>query len=162
MYGTPQKLPPNSILLRPHWQYHVKRCGTRRSRQCADGSVCAEPALHALADTYAACVDQPVQRLFLALSDLLNHQIYGGDAWDAYAHSPADFKIPTFVSIDDQYYDWYESKYGTKLDRTKVLPVQKAIQGHPESGRIWANYIDSILTSPELNFTSTTHDRCIY
>ena len=31
MYGDPQFLPPKSILLRPHWQYHIKRDGTRCS-----------------------------------------------------------------------------------------------------------------------------------
>ena len=91
MYGDPQFLPPKSILLRPHWQYHIKRDGTRRSRQCADGSPKAAPILHALADSYSACVDQPVQRMFLAISALKNYRIYGSDATDAYAHSPADF-----------------------------------------------------------------------
>ena len=105
MYGDPQFLPPKSILLRPHWQYHIKRDGTRRSRQCADGLPKAAPILHALADSYSACVDQPVQRMFLAISALKNYRIYGGDATDAYAHSPADFARPTFVSIDDQYFD---------------------------------------------------------
>ena len=43
-----------------------------------------------------------------------------------------------------------------------VLPVLKAIQGHPESGRLWEEHINKILFSPELNFTTTTHDHCIY
>ena len=100
--------------------------------------------------------------MFLVISALKNYCIYGGDATDAYAHSPADFARPTFVSIDDQYFDWYEKKYGKRLDRKKVLPVLKAIQGHPESGRIWEEYINNILASPELGFTNTTHDRCIF
>ena len=37
-----------------------------------------------------------------------------------------------------------------------------ALQGHPESGRLWEEHINKILTSPELGFRHTTHDRCIY
>ena len=60
MYGQPIPLPQNCVLLRPHWQYHVKRCGVRRSRQCADGSKQSAPILHAIIDAYSACVNQPV------------------------------------------------------------------------------------------------------
>ena len=70
--------------------------------------------------------------------------------------------MPTFVSIDDPYAEWYKARHGVDLDRTMVLPVLKAIQGHVESGRIYEEYINEILFSPELNFKSTTHDRCIY
>ena len=75
MYGDPQFLPPKSILLRPHWQYHIKRDGTRRSCQCVDRSLKAAPILHALADSYSACVNQPVQRMFLAIYNLKNYPI---------------------------------------------------------------------------------------
>ena len=112
MYGTPQFLPSDDskyALLRPQWQHHVKRCGTCRSRQCVDGSNRSQPLLHALANSYSSCVYQPVQRLFFALSALLNHRLFGGDARDAYAHANGDFSIPTFVSIDDAYAEWYES-----------------------------------------------------
>ena len=49
-----------------------------------------------------------------------------------------------------------------KLDRSLVLPVLKAIQGHPEAGRLWEEHINKILFSKDLNFTTTTHDHCIY
>ena len=115
MYGKPQYLPPKSdddddnplVLLRPHWQYHVKRCGTRRSRQCVDGSKRSDPVLHALANSDASCVDQPVQRLFLAISALKNNRLYGGDARDAFTHAFNNFTQPTFCAIDAQYAEWY-------------------------------------------------------
>jgi hypothetical protein len=43
---------------------------------------------------------QPVFRQFLALSAALNCRIYGGDAQDAFAHSPAP-TAPTYVAIDN-------------------------------------------------------------
>ena len=110
--------------------------------------------LYAIVDSYSACVNQPVQRLFFALSAILNHRLYGVDVCDAYAHSLGTYSAPTFVSIDDQYAEWYHNRYKNLpvLDCKLVLPVQKAIQGHPEDGRMWETHINSILFSPELNF----------
>ena len=88
MYSDPVDAPPNAIILRPHWQYAVKRDGQQRSRQCCDGSKRAAPRLHALAQTYSACVEEHVQRLFLAISAKENPMIYSGDASGAYSHSP--------------------------------------------------------------------------
>ena len=161
MYGSPVKRPADAIVLRPHWQYRVKGDGTRRSRNCCDGSPRSAPVLHGIASTYSSCVDQPVQRLFVALSAHLGFPIYGGDAKDAYAHSPPP-ENPTYVSIDDAYAEWYEHRFNKKVDRSHVLPVLHALQGHPESGRLWEQHINSILTSPELGFRHTTHDRTIY
>ena len=115
---------------------YVKRSGTRQSRQCVDGSKKSANILHVLtvADSYSSCVDQPIKLLFLAISAILIHKIFGGDATNAYAHSPGDFTTPTFVSIDEQHFEWHEARYKKKLNRSIVLPILKAIQGHPESG----------------------------
>ena len=40
--------PPRAIVLRPHWQYSIKRYGTRHSRNWCDGSPCAAPILSLL------------------------------------------------------------------------------------------------------------------
>ena len=161
MFGPPTFKPPGAIVLRPHWQYSIKRDGTRRSRNCCDGSPRSAPVLHGIASTYSSCVEQPVQRLFFALAAQMNYTVYGGDAIDAYAHSPPP-ETPTFVSIDDAYVDWYEARFKRKLDRSKVLPVLHALQGHPESGTLWEKHITAILKSPGLDFRGTTHDRSIY
>ena len=159
MYGSPVKRPPGATVLRPHWQYRVKGDGTRRSRNCCDGSPRAAPVLHGIAKTHSSCVEQPIQRLFFALAANMSYLVYGGDAQDAYAHSPPPAE-PTYVAIDDAYADWYENKYGKKIDRSLVLPVLHALQGHPESGRLWEEHINPILES--IGFRHTTHDRCIY
>ena len=70
--------------------------------------------------------------------------------------------VPTYVSINDAFADWYFWKTGRKIDRSKVLPVLHALQGHPESGKLWESHISLILFSPELNFKCTTHNRTIY
>jgi hypothetical protein len=106
-------------------------------------------------------VEQPIQRLFYAVAAQLNYHVFGGDAKDAYAHSPPP-RVPTYVHIDDAYADWYYARCGIPVDRKLVLPVQHALQGHPESGKLWEDHINSILFSSELSFQTTTHDRTIY
>jgi len=49
-----------------------------------------------------------------------------------------------------------------KLDRAQVLPVLHALQGHPESGKLWEKHITGILESAEFGSRSTTHDRSIH
>ncbi|MCE2996259.1 MAG: hypothetical protein LW863_11705 [Flammeovirgaceae bacterium] len=161
MYGPPMPRPARAVVLRPHWTYHIKRDGTRRSRNCCDGSPRSAPALHTLASTYSSCVEQPVQRMFFALAAHLGYRVYGADAQDAYAHSPPPDQ-PTYIAIDDQYADWYKARHGTNIDRSMVLPVQHALQGHPEAGRLWETHINHILRCPELHFRHTTHDKTIY
>ena len=66
------------------------------------------------------------------------------------------------MSIDKAYADWYENKFGKPVDRRLVLPVQHALQGHPESGQLWEEHINTMLADKTLNFQNTTHDKCIY
>ena len=106
-----------------------------------------------------SCVEQPVSCLFFALSAALNYTVYGGDAQDAFAHSPAP-KVPTFVQINDAFAEWYKSCFQLTLDHRQVLPVQHALQGHPEAARHWEEHILTILKA--IGFTSTTHERNIY
>eukprot|EP00957_Ditylum_brightwellii_P164682 12538694-Ditylum_brightwellii.AAC.1 len=65
----------------------------------------------------------------------------GAAATNTYAQSSPP-STPTFMSIDDQYYDWYKNKYNKDIDRRHVLPVLHALQGHPESGALWAKHVE--------------------
>ena len=49
-----------------------------------------------------------------------------------------------------------------KLDQSRALPVLGALQGHPESGKLWERHINNILLGPTLNVKHTTHDCAIY
>ena len=63
MFGDPidpLHILDNGIIMRPHWQYKMKRDGTRRSRMCCDGSKNAVPKLHTVASTWSSCVEMPV------------------------------------------------------------------------------------------------------
>ncbi len=132
MFGKPTNraaLPDNATILRPHWQYLVKRSEFCCSRMCCNGSKASAPQQNALASTWSSCVSLPIQCLILGMCADLGLVIYGGDATDAYAHSPAP--NDTYLTIDDAYADWYYNKYKIKFDCGHVLPVRHALQGHP-------------------------------
>ena len=102
MFGDPvdiSTLDKDAIILRPHWNYTIKKDGTRRSRLCGDGSKRAAPKLHDVAATWSSCVELPIQRMFLAICALKNLQIYGADVVDAYSHSPAEEE--TYLKVDN-------------------------------------------------------------
>ena len=158
MYGNPIYPPPGAIILRQHWNYSIKSDGTRKARNCCDGSPRAAPELK-LANTYSSCIEQPCMRLFFALCAHEGYICIKVDATNAYANSPPPAQ-PTFVFIDEQYADWYANRHGKPLSRDLVLPVQHALQGHPESGALWESFVNKVLSRH--GFTSTTHERSLY
>jgi hypothetical protein len=81
------------------------------------------------------------------------------DATNAYANVPPPNQ-PTFVVIDDQYADWYLARHGVAIPCDMVLPVQHALQGHPESGALKEKFVNSVIARH--GFTSTTHERSLY
>ena len=162
MFGDPINpvgLPKNAIILRPHWQYLVKCSCVRQSQMCCNGSKQAAPQLHAVASTWSLCIELPIQRLFLGICAQSGLTIYGGDATDAYAHSPAP--NDTYLALNDAYSEWYKDTKGIEISKRKVMPVYHALQGHPESGKMWMKLIDNIIIN-QLGFHTTTHNRCIY
>jgi hypothetical protein len=161
VFGEPCKRPPGAIVLRSHWANIVKPGGKRKARLCADGSRRAAPTLRTLANTYSSCIEQPCMRLFFALASARGYYIRSADCTNAYMQAPAP-SSQTYLTIDEAYSDWYEARFGKKLDPSLVLPIQKALQGHPEAGALWERHIVSILTGPELNLRSTTQERNLY
>ncbi|KAI2490990.1 Reverse transcriptase (RNA-dependent DNA polymerase) [Fragilaria crotonensis] len=129
MYGPPVHPPPGAIILRQHWNYSIKSDGTRKARNCCDGSPRAAPELK-LANTYSSCIEQPIMRLFFALCANEGYSIIKVDATNAYANSPPPDQ-PTFVYIDEQYADWYAVTYGIDISRDMVLPCPARFTGSP-------------------------------
>ena len=157
MYGKPIRRPRNVIVLRQVWSYTIKADGTRQARNCCDGSKINKGLKYAR--TYSACIGQTSQRLFFSLAASRNYIVMAGDATNAYAQSPPPSES-TYVNVDAPYIDWYEQKFGIKLTTDMVLPVQHALQGHPESGVLWATKISKHLL--DMGMINTDHEPCIY
>ena len=133
--------------------------GIKRACMCCNDSKKAAPQLHAVPSTWSSCVELPVKWMFMGIAVNDGLAVYGGDTTDAYTHSCAP--NDTFLAVDDAYNEWYKDNYGVDLSKRQVLPVQHALQGHPEIGKMWMHMIDNILIK-ELGFRTTTHDFCIY
>ena len=106
---NPITLPRNTVILRPHWNYVVKRSWVRLSRQCCNGSKFAAPLLHVIVSTWSSCVELPIQGMCIGLCAQKGLCIYDGDTPDVYAHTPSP-KVMTHLTIDDAYFEWYKEK----------------------------------------------------
>ena len=151
MYGEPCFPPKGAIILRQHWNYFLKADGIRKARNCC-------PQLK-LANTYSSCIEQPRMPLFFALCAHEGFISLKVDATNAYANSPPPDQ-PKFVYIDDQYADWYLARHGIALSRNMVLPVQHALQGHPESGALWEKFVKSVIARH--GFRAMVHEQSLY
>ena len=164
--GHPVPRPPKdplkpSQVFRLHWARLVKSSGVRKSRACLDGSKRAAPWLRMLVQTYSSCVDLACLRAFIALAVNRGYYICFGDVENAYQQSPPP-TIDCYLEIDDTVFDWYLRKFGKKLDKFKdVIPLYRALQGHPEAGVLWERMITDILIN-KMGFKNTTHEKNLY
>jgi hypothetical protein len=95
-----------------------------------------------LAHTYANSLDSSSERLFWAVAAYLGLIVVGADVSNAFAEVPAP-KAPLYMYIDDTYRDWWENhlKREPIPANHTVVQVYHAIQGHPESARLWENIL---------------------
>jgi hypothetical protein len=159
MFGKPIKRPPKSTVLPFVWTYLFKDGITPKARGTCNGGKRYGKAV-TLAHTYASCVEQPGARIFWSLAALHGMTVLGADAGNAFAEAPPPIQ-PFYMAIDDQFRNWWTESLGNApIPEGMVLPVQHAMQGHPEAPRLWEKHIVQILE--KLGFQSTTHEKCIY
>ena len=159
MFGEPEPRPSRANILCLIWTYLIKTDGTKKSRCCCNGNPGRKGSI-TLDHTYAACVEQPAQRVYWGLVALKQYIAIGADASNAFAEAPPP-KAPLYVLVDKPYREWYKKKHGKDIPKGYVLRVHHAIQGHPEAPRLWSTFIDEIIRI-KLNFVPTTHEKCLY
>ena len=160
MFGSPCKKPYHCNILPLLWVYLIKTDGTLKARCVCNGSP-RQKGTVTLGYTYAATVDQAGSRTFWALSALHNNIVIGADATNAFGEAQAP-KAPLFVTIDEQYRNWWQRKHpDVYLPKDFVLPVLKALQGHPEAPRLWGDLIHQILTQ-HVGLSCANHEPCLY
>ena len=129
-------------ILRIQWSNLVKPSGVRKCRACADGSKRSAPWLRQFAQTYASCIKQPCMRLFFAIAAAKGLIVTTADTTNAFQQSPPP-TTQCYLAIDDAYESWYQKRFGKTIDcRTHVIPLQKALQGHPEAGALWEKMME--------------------
>ena len=132
MFDDPATIPKanNTSILPMIWNYLIKNDGTKKARCVADGSPRQQGSI-TLANTYAACLEQPGSCLFWGITALKNLLAFGCDCSNAFAEAPAP-KAPLYLKIDRSYRQWWEHEKGGKLpDKDLYVKVNHTIQGHP-------------------------------
>ena len=160
MFGHPCPLPPNANVLNLLWDYRIKDDGTYKARMVCNGRPSNKNTV-IFGYTYAKSLDHVGSRIFWASAAAKNYIVLGADASNAFAEADPP-KHPLYVRVNQPYREWWsESMNQPEIPNGWVLPVHKALQGHPEAPRAWATKIDNILQQ-KLKFVPTTHEPCLY
>ena len=159
-FGEPEPRPKGANLLSLLWCYLVKDDGRKKARCVCNGNKNRRGTV-TLAETYAASLEQTASRVFWAATAINNFITIGADASNAFAEAPAPV-APLYVYADEQFRTWYAHRFPNRkpIPPGYVLRVKKALQGHPESPRLWAMLIDRIIQN--LNLKPCAHEPNLY
>ena len=163
-FGKSCPLPVGANVLDLLWTYLIKdeQEGKKRFKaRCVCNGKPSNKNTVIFGYTFAKMLDHVGSRIFWATAASKNFIVRGADASNAFAEAQAP-KIPLYVRIDTPFREWWTNyKRRPPIPEGYVLPVHKALQGHPESSRSWAILIDTILRK-DLNLKPTTHEPCLY
>ena len=158
MFQEPVQLPLNSNCLPLIWTYLIKEDGRKKARCVCNGSKCQKGCI-TLGMTYAGNVDQYSSKVFWAGTAIHNYITVGADITNAFAEAPPPV-APLYVYADDVYREWRHARGLPPVPPGYVIPVTRAIQGHPESARLWEKHIDKILR--KIGLVPSKHKPCLY
>lgn len=159
MFGTPVCLEDRNNVFHLVWTYTVKELDKRKKARCAcDGST-RGGKVRVLDYTYANCVDHTASRMFYAISAAENLLIFGADVCNAFSEAPAP-KQGFYIQPDRAFCEWWIYQGNPPIPEGYVIPVRRAMQGHPESPRLWEKWCDKMIRQHQ--FTPTTHEPCLY
>ena len=160
MFGSPVVVESNEAVFNLVWSYGIKAVDARKKARCTcDGSTCSGQ-VRILDETYANCVDQTSARLFYGIAAAENLIVYGADVSNAFAEAPPP-KQGFYIRPDRAFHEWWTiHKKRPPIPHGHMIPILSAMQGHPESPRLWEKHADAILR--EHGLTPTIHKPCLY
>ena len=161
MFGPPTSLPKDGEfnVLPFIWTYLEKACGRKKARGVCNGAPNQQGSI-TLDNTYAACLEQPANRIFWGTAAIENLTVWGADASNAFGEAPPP-KAPLYLRIDAVFREWWEARGRPPLrPDQQYVRVNHAIQGHPEAARLWQIFADKILFS--IGFKPTRQEPCLY
>jgi hypothetical protein len=117
-------------------------------------------AVKVLDKVYANCVDQTSAHLFYAVAAAENLLVFGSDVCNAFAKAPPP-KQGFYIRPNRAFNEWWENYKGKPpIPPGHVIPVLSAMQGHPESPRLWETHADAFLR--DIGLIPTVHKPCLY
>ena len=158
MFSEPQPIPPDTNCLPFMWNYMIKDDGTKKARAPCNGSPRMKGTV-TFGETYAASLEQTGAKIFWSVSATSGNVVIGADASNAFAEAPAPV-APLYMKLDQQFHSWWKSKGRPPIPNGYGVKVHKAIQGHPESPRLWASLINKIIV--DIGFRPCKHEPCLY
>lgn len=159
MFGTPCPIKDSAAVFHLIWTYVEKVLDKRKKARCTCDGSNRGGQVRVLDHTYANSIDQTSSRIFYAIAAVENLLVFGSDVSNAFGEAPAP-KQGFYIYPDKAFRAWWASKGRPPIPKGWVVPVLAAMQGHPESPRLWEKHIDKILRS--LGFVPTVHEPCLY
>jgi hypothetical protein len=98
-------------------------------------------------------------RQFYGIAAAENLLVYGADVGNAFVEAPPP-KQGAHIQPDHAFVEWWNARGFPSLLPGQVIPVMRAMQGHPESSRLWEKHIDRIIK--KRGFKPTVHKPCLY
>ena len=143
MFGDPIEVETREQVFDLVWTYLLKVLAARKkARMTCDGSAC-HGKVQVLDHTYANCVDHTSSRIVYAAAAAENLVIFGADVSNAFEEAPPP-KEGFYIHPDKAFNDWWtKHKKRPPIPPGDVIPVLKAMQGHPESPRRWEKFIEN-------------------
>jgi hypothetical protein len=160
MYSLPVQQSENDAVFHLVWTYDIKAVdGCKKAWCVCDGST-RSGKVQILAETYANCIDQTSAQLFYAVALAENLLIFGADVSNAFDKAPLP-KQPFFIRLDRAFCNWWTKHLKREpIPEGAIIPVLSAMQGRPESPRLWEKHADNILC--DIGLTPTVHEPCLY
>jgi hypothetical protein len=141
------------------WTYVVKELDDRKKARCTcDGST-RGGQVRVLDHTFANSIDQTGSRIFYAVAAAENLLVFGADVSNAFGEAPPP-KQGFYIRPDTAFREWYKAHYNSDIPDGWVIPVLAAMQGHPESPRLWEKHCNRILK--KIGLVPTIHEPCLY
>ncbi len=142
------------------WTYNIKAVdGGKKAHRVCNGSN-RSGSVKVLDKVYANCVNQTSSRLFYAVAAAENLLVFGSNVCNAFAEAPPP-KQGFYIRPDHAFNEWWENYKGKPpIPPGHVIPVLSAMQGHPESPRLWEKHANAILR--KLGLSPTVHKLCLY
>jgi hypothetical protein len=159
MFGDPVKVQDRSNVFFLVWTYNIKDVDGQKKARCACDGSSRGGKVRVLDYTHANCIDHVASRIFYAMSAAENMQVWGADVGNAFAEAPPP-KQGFYIQPDRAFKEWWIARGRKPIQDEEVIPVMRAMQGHPESPRLWEKHGDGIIRS--FGFTPTVHEPCLY
>jgi hypothetical protein len=156
----PTAVDQNDAIFHLVWTYNIKAIDGRKKARCVCDGSSRSGSVKVLDEVYANCVDQTSACLFYAVAAAENLLVFDSDVCNTFAMAPPP-KQGFYIRLDRAFNNWWENYKGNRsIPPGHVIPVLLAMQGHPESPRLWEKHADAILR--DIGLIPTVHEPCLY